>query len=463
MIRDEILSCKNIPQPFSVGNYQSKTCNDLPVKMDYDDLSDVDIDIDEIMDSDNDSIDDKPIEVVDTDSIDEEIVEINDSIDEEIIEINDSIDEEIIEIKDNDNDKDSIDEEIVKIKDNDNDNDSIDEKIVEINDSIDEEIVEINDSIDEEIIEIDNGGIYEKIIKIDNADIDEEIIEIDNNSKETIEIKDNDSEETIEEISTYLEMINSQISQVNKFSLVRNMYAKNAIEIGKLMIELQEGNICDDDPQLQLNELQKMNILIDEAFHNAWKMVHDKESKMHKKIGINKYLEIDRYVDKYTDIINGKIELLNNIGVIIDSAVIEIQSKVDMINDVKQKGNIDIETLKLIHKTLDEIFKKWMSIASKSFENDIFSKYDMALRNEILEVNQILRSEILGVNRINQINLILRNKTLEVTQILRKEILEVNQINRINQTNQINPILNQILKKILNQIMYVILKNIGRF
>ena len=377
MIRDEIVSCKNTPQPFSVGNYQSKTCNDLPVKMDYDDLSDVDIDIDEIMDSDNDSIDDKLIEVVDTDSIDEEIVEINDSIDEEIIEINDSIDEEIIEIndsideeiieiKDNDNDKDSIDEEIVKIKDNDNDNDSIDEKIVEINDSIDEEIVEINDSIDEEIIEIDNGGIYEKMIKIDNADIDEGIIEI-----------DNDSKETIEERSTYLEMINNQISQVNKFSLVRNMYAKNTIEIGKLMIELQEGNICDDDPQLQLNELQKMNILIDEAFHNAWKIIHDKDSKMHKKIGINKYLEIDRYVDKYTDIINGKIELLNNIGVILDSAMIEIQSKVDMINDVKQKENIDIETLKLIHKTLDEIFKKWMSIASKAFENDIFSKYDM--------------------------------------------------------------------------------------
>ena len=377
MIRDEIVSCKNTPQPFSVENYQSKTCNDLPVKMDYDDLSDVDIDIDEIMDSDNDSIDDKLIEVVDTDSIDEEIVEINDSIDEEIIEINDSIDEEIIEIndsideeiieiKDNDNDKDSIDEEIVKIKDNDNDNDSIDEKIVEINDSIDEEIVEINDSIDEEIIEIDNGGIYEKMIKIDNADIDEEIIEI-----------DNDSKETIEERSTYLEMINNQISQVNKFSLVRNMYAKNTIEIGKLMIELQEGNICDDDPRLQLNELQKMNILIDEAFHNAWKIIHDKDSKMHKKIGINKYLEIDRYVDKYTDIINGKIELLNNIGVILDSAMIEIQSKVDMINDVKQKENIDIETLKLIHKTLDEILKKWMSIASKAFENDIFSKYDM--------------------------------------------------------------------------------------
>ena len=155
------------------------------------------------------------------------------------------------------------------------------------------------------------------------------------------------------------------------------MYAKNTRKIGKLMIELQEGNIYDDVPWLQLNELQKINILIDEAFDNAWKMIHDKDRKMHKKIDINKNLETDRYVDKYTDIINGKIELLNNVGVILDSAMTEIQSKVDMINDVKQKENIDIETLKLIHKTLDEIFKKWMSIASKAFENDIFSKYDM--------------------------------------------------------------------------------------
>ena len=33
-------------------------------------------------------------------------------------------------------------------------------------------------------------------------------------------------------------MINNQISQVNKFSLVRNMYAKNTRKKGKLMIEL---------------------------------------------------------------------------------------------------------------------------------------------------------------------------------------------------------------------------------
>ena len=53
-------------------------------------------------------------------------------------------------------------------------------------------------------------------------------------------------------------------------------------------------------------------------------MENDKDRKMHKKIDISKYSEIDRYTDKYTDIINGKIELLNKIGVILDNPMIEI-------------------------------------------------------------------------------------------------------------------------------------------
>ena len=98
---------------------------------------------------------------------------------------------------------------------------------------------------------------------------------------------------------------------------------------------------------------------------------------MHKKIDINKYSEIDRYVNKYTDIISGKIELLNKIAEILENAMIEIQSKADMINGMKQKENVDIDPLKLIHKILDAILRTWMSIISKTFRNDIFSKYDI--------------------------------------------------------------------------------------
>ena len=217
MIRDEILSFKNIPQPFSNENYQCKIGDDL-------------------------SDDDDGIDI-------EEIIAISDNDNKEIIEIdNADIDEEIIEIDNAD-----IDEKIIKTG-----NIDIDE---EIKDNID------NPDTDEEIEDnIDTADIDEEIENnIDNADIDEEIIEIDNDSKETIELKD--------ERSIHIEMINNQISQVNRFSLVRNMSARNTREIGKLMIELREDNICDDriydDPWLKLNELQKMNILIDEAFDNA--------------------------------------------------------------------------------------------------------------------------------------------------------------------------------------------------
>ena len=232
--RNEALQFRNTAQPFSVENYQGKTSNDLPLKFncdnDLDDLSDVDIDIDEI-------------------------TEIKGSID---------IDEEIIKIKDN-IDNTNTDEEIIKIKDN-IDNTDIDEVIIEIKD---DEVIKIKDSID-------------------NANTDEEIKDNGN---------DDDIEETIDERSTYLEMINNQISQVNKFSLVRNMYAKNTRKIGKVMIELWEGNICDDgiydDPWLKLNELQKMNTLIDEAFDNTWRMIKiEKCTKRLISINIQRLIDI---------------------------------------------------------------------------------------------------------------------------------------------------------------------------
>ena len=85
--RNEALQFRNTAQPFSIENYQGKTSNDLPLKFhcdnDLDDLSDVDIDIDEIT------------EIKGSIDIDEEIIKIKDNID------NTNTDEEIIKIKDN--------------------------------------------------------------------------------------------------------------------------------------------------------------------------------------------------------------------------------------------------------------------------------------------------------------------------------------------------------------------------
>ena len=105
-------------------------------------------------------------------------------------------------------------------------------------------------------------------------------------------------------VENYQSRIGDDLSDddIDTKEIIKIDNAKNTRKMGELMIELREGNICDDgvynDPWLKLNELQKMNILIDEAIDDSWRMIHDKDRKMHKKIDISKYSEIDRYTDK---------------------------------------------------------------------------------------------------------------------------------------------------------------------
>ena len=214
-----------------------------------------------------------------------------------------------------------------------------------------------------------------------------DIVDLDADDVETIdtdeEINDNTNEEIIdtdEEIA-YINMLNKMISKANEFSLVRNMFAQNAKEIGKIFIEIEKGIMYDDeiyeDPWLKYNKLHNTNVLIDESFDKTWKLACDKNREINKKIDIDKYSEIDKYVDKYTDITNGKIDLLNNMGLILDKAVIEIQNKAYIVNDMKKEKNAGIKILKSMHKILDKILIKWMKIMSSTLKNDEFSKYDM--------------------------------------------------------------------------------------
>ena len=214
-----------------------------------------------------------------------------------------------------------------------------------------------------------------------------DIVDLDADDVETIdtdeEINDNTNEEIIdtdEEIA-YINMLNKMISKANEFSLVRNMYAQNAKEIGKIFIEIEKGIMYDDeiyeDPWLKYNKLHNTNVLIDESFDKTWKLACDKNREINKKIDIDKYSEIDKYVDKYTDITNGKIDLLNKMGLILDKAVIEIQNKAYIVNDMKKEKNAGIKILKSMHKILDKILIKWMKIMSSTLKNDEISKYDM--------------------------------------------------------------------------------------
>ena len=71
------------------------------------------------------------------------------------------------------------------------------------------------------------------------------------------------------------------------------------------------------------------------------------------------------------------MDLFNNLGSILTKAAVEIQNKAYIINDLKQKENLDIKTLKTMHETLEKVLIKWMKTIPSTIKNDKFSEYDM--------------------------------------------------------------------------------------
>ena len=68
-------------------------------------------------------------------------------------------------------------------------------------------------------------------------------------------------------------------------------------------------------------------------------------------INIDKYKDIDGYVDKLTDIINNKIKLVRTINIRINSIMCDINNISNMVNK-----NMDNDTLHLI----DDILNKFI-------------------------------------------------------------------------------------------------------
>ena len=181
--------------------------------------------------------------------------------------------------------------------------------------------------------------------KIDDGEIKDVIDKIDDETDDKIEdmIEDN------KERTRHLDMINKQIDHMNLLARIRKDFSKNVEEICWLMNELHD-EIYRDDSWLRLVELNKINVLLDEALDYVWKTFYGKNRERHEKINIDKYIDIDGYVSKYINIVNDKLELVNRIGEILDCAMIKVQSEVDRINEVKQKeSETDNETLKLMH------------------------------------------------------------------------------------------------------------------
>ena len=104
-----------------------------------------------------------------------------------------------------------------------------------------------------------------------------------------------------------------------------------------------------DDLWLGPVELNEINELLDEALYRVWKAFYDKNREKHEKIIMNKYRcrGIDEYISKYTDIINDKLELVNRIGKLLDSVMVEVQNVVDMVRETNNDSLIMISRQKI--------------------------------------------------------------------------------------------------------------------
>ena len=135
------------------------------------------------------------------------------------------------------------------------------------------------------------------------------------------------------------------IDKVNEFKLLESSYASYLNKVNEILIALSDEIY--EDSWLKLNELYNINGLLDEFIDKIWKLATDKNKKADKKINIDKYLEIDRYVDEYTDVTDGKIDIFNNLGSILSKALVEIQNKTYIINDLKHL-DFDFETMLIL-------------------------------------------------------------------------------------------------------------------
>ena len=123
-----------------------------------------------------------------------------------------------------------------------------------------------------------------------------------------------------------LDKIDNKISAINKLNeglaKVKADVTKTIELIYQSIYELQD-EIYSDDSWLKLVELDKIDVIIDEALNVIWKVLY--ENRIIKEmITIDKHKGIHGYVSELTDLINLKMELVNDMCEAIDRIMSEI-------------------------------------------------------------------------------------------------------------------------------------------
>ena len=153
---------------------------------------------------------------------------------------------------------------------------------------------------------------------------------------------------------------NKVVDQFNLIVKIRSDYLKNIKGISEIMNDLH------DDPQLRHTELHKINVLTDKSLDFASELRHGGNREW--------YDEIDNI-----NIINDKIDLVNEIGEVIDSYMTDAYDIIDAIN--KSHNN------ESLYDTLAEDLKKCKNTILKMINSsNIYAKQDTK-KNDTDNVN----------------------------------------------------------------------------
>ena len=116
-------------------------------------------------------------------------------------------------------------------------------------------------------------------------------------------------------------------------------FSNDIAKIIKLIDELENDEIFDDDQWLVYAKLNKVNPLLDELIDQVWLIIYNKNREKNEIINIDndKDKDMEGYVNIYKKIINDKFEFVNRIVELYNNAI-----------DKKEFNNLKDDVLKLI-------------------------------------------------------------------------------------------------------------------
>ena len=159
---------------------------------------------------------------------------------------------------------------------------------------------------------------------------------------------------------------------------LRARFLNDITKIIKLADELND-DIYDDDQWLVFAQLNKINPLLDELIDRVWLMIYNKKREKNEiiNIGVDKDKDIEGYVEIYNEIVNDKLEFVNQISELFD-------------NGIKKKDfkNLKDDVLKLIgNSCICDVKRKGCKKENKEKDSDLKEK---AVRKIIIIKKKIL-------------------------------------------------------------------------